>query len=171
MASSPSNTGRLAIRPSARSPSATSSSDDEALLELYVACDTLIGATEEVYEISETTGKLAATGERWLELARRAGVDLPENPTQRQALLALVPDAAIVSLYNRYYRWIAAAAGRGRRGRGAGFREDRLTSMVVEAALRGVPVDTAGCSTTRRRTACGSKPASKASATPTNDHE
>jgi hypothetical protein len=80
---------------------------DEGLLELYVACDTLIGATIEVYEISETTGKLAATGERWLELARRAGVDLPENSTQRQALLALVPDAAIVSLYNRYTGWIA----------------------------------------------------------------
>lgn len=82
------------------------SQPDEALEELYIACDSLIAATVEVYEINETTGKLVATGERWLELARRAGVDLPDNPTQRQALLALVPDAAIVSLYLRYQRWL-----------------------------------------------------------------
>jgi hypothetical protein len=80
--------------------------DDEGLMELYVACDTLMTATDEVYEI-DAKGSHTPLGERWMELARRADVSLPENPTQRQALLALVPDTAVMALYRRYERFVA----------------------------------------------------------------
>jgi hypothetical protein len=85
--------------------------DDEGLMELYVACDTLMSATEETYEVGADDGKLTPLGERWIELARRADVTLPENPTQRQALLALVPDTALMTLYRRYERFLGRAAG------------------------------------------------------------
>lgn len=80
--------------------------DDEGLMELYVGCDTLMTATDEIYEVTDD-GSHNPLGERWIELARRAELPLPDNPTQRQALLALVPDTAVMGLYRRYELFLA----------------------------------------------------------------
>jgi hypothetical protein len=61
--------------------------DDEGLMELYVACDTLMTATDEVYEI-DANGGHTPLGERWIELARRA-------------------DVSLMALYRRYERFVA----------------------------------------------------------------
>jgi hypothetical protein len=84
---------------------------DPAMQEVYAAADTLIRACEEIHEV-RGDGQLRATGERWKALAQAAGAKLPDDATDRQALIALfVHDTRVMEHYRDYEQWIRGRTG------------------------------------------------------------
>lgn len=80
---------------------------DEGNRELLVGAEVLLLATEEIYEVTEDDRRIP-TGERWVDLAVRAGVPLADDPTQRQAMMALFKNTArVVAHFNEYSEWLA----------------------------------------------------------------
>lgn len=79
---------------------------DPSLRQLYAAADTLIAAREQVYEVTPE-GTLRAIDASWHDLCEGAGVALPEDATERVALLALFEvDSRVMSHYGEYERWL-----------------------------------------------------------------
>lgn len=77
----------------------------EALRELYAACDTLITACEQMYEVLPD-GTRTPIDERWTQLARRAGKTLPEDASPRVALITLFDvDTRIIAHYQEWMNW------------------------------------------------------------------
>lgn len=76
-----------------------------ALQELYTAIDSIITATSQFYEV-QGERRVTLEGDTWISLARRTGKKLPDELTQRQAVLALVGDTRVMVLYNEWQEWM-----------------------------------------------------------------
>jgi hypothetical protein len=78
---------------------------DETLRELYSYADQIIAATERFYEID---GDRRTPVERtWVQLARDGcPAKLPEDLTARQAMIALVKDRRVATLFVRFEEWM-----------------------------------------------------------------
>lgn len=75
-----------------------------AIQELYTAADSIITATEQFYEVAGE--HKTPLEESWITLAKRTGRPLPEDLTQRQAVIALVGDTRVMVLYNEWSEWM-----------------------------------------------------------------
>jgi hypothetical protein len=78
---------------------------DTTVQELYTACDCILRATEGLYEVDGDTR--TPIRDTWIDLARRAGKTLPNDVTDRQALLALVGSFRVVGLWQEWSQWVS----------------------------------------------------------------
>jgi hypothetical protein len=99
---------------------------DPALFELYVAAESLIRAFETLHEVLPS-GETQPTGYSIIEVARASGLKLGEDVTPRQALIALVGDTRVMTLYSDYMGWVG------------GQREDHDEDVMRDFAGTGSP--------------------------------
>lgn len=76
------------------------------LQELYTSIDQIVAGTERFYEIDESSGERRPIRDTWVTLARRTGKNLPQDLTPRQAVIALVGDTRVMTLYNAWQEWM-----------------------------------------------------------------
>lgn len=88
---------------------------DEIQAEIDLAADTLVNACEGIYEKKADDEGLAPTGYKWgtkaaVELFGLPVQELSENPTAREAILAIFPsDTLVVGHYLEYSRQTSTA--------------------------------------------------------------
>jgi hypothetical protein len=76
---------------------------DQAMQELYTFCDHLIYATVAFHEVvGENT---RPTSHTWISLAQAGVQNLPEDVTNRKAMLALIRDQLVPELWNDWREW------------------------------------------------------------------
>lgn len=73
--------------------------------ELYTSVDQIVAGTEKFYELDDE-GNRKPIKDTWTSLARRTGKNLPQDLTPRQAVLALVGDTRVMTLYNAWQEWM-----------------------------------------------------------------
>lgn len=80
---------------------------DQATMNLYVAADTLVAATDGFYEVDQTDEEnlIPSPGSSWNSLCK-ATYDVGDELTPRQALIRLVGDGRLIQFYNEYNTWL-----------------------------------------------------------------
>lgn len=73
--------------------------------ELYTSVDQIVAGTERFFELDEA-GNRKPIRDTWVSLARRTGKNLPQDLTPRQAVIALVGDTRVMTLYNAWQEWM-----------------------------------------------------------------
>lgn len=99
----------VGIRPSAQIVKRNERTRDDGTRQLYVMADLLVRATVGFWEMPENGGGPKALNESWVTLARRLP-DCPDSPSERQALLFLVPEERLMFLYQPWERWMGEAS-------------------------------------------------------------